>query len=135
MSIENQTTRSRIMRAVKQRDTRPELLLRRALHRAGGRYRLHVRTLPGSPDIAFPKRKLAVFVHGCFWHAHDCRAGRLPATRREYWVPKLLENQRRDAKKISELISLGWQVEVIWECEIRSQEGLERACRFLLGNG
>ena len=131
--MESRETRSRIMRAVRQRDTAPELRLRRALHAAGARYRLHVRALPGSPDLVFPGRKLAVFVHGCFWHAHTCRAGRPPATRTDYWLPKLEENRRRDARKIAELRALGWRVEVVWECELKEADGPERVARMLLG--
>jgi DNA mismatch endonuclease (patch repair protein) len=130
--VEAQETRSKIMRAVRQKDTRPELRLRRAIHAAGGRYRLHDRALPGSPDLVFPRRRLAVFVHGCFWHWHDCRAGRPPATRTEYWLPKLAENRRRDARKIEELRALGWRVEVVWECELKTEGGLAGACRRLL---
>ena len=132
MSRESRETRSRIMRAVRQRNTAPEMKLRRALHAAGGRYRLHVRALPGSPDLVFPRRRLAVFVHGCFWHAHDCRAGRPPATRTDYWLPKLEENRRRDVRKIDALRALGWRVEVVWECELRTHEGLGQACRRIL---
>lgn len=133
MAVESRETRSKIMRAVRQKDTRPELLLRRAIHAAGGRYRLHPRALPGSPDIVFPRRKLAVFVHGCFWHGHACRAGRPPATRTEYWLPKLEENRRRDARKIEELRVLGWHVAVVWECELKAADGPARVCRRLLG--
>lgn len=132
MAGESRETRSRIMRAVRQKDTRPELRLRRAIHAAGGRYRLHVRALPGSPDLVFPRRRLAVFVHGCFWHGHDCRAGRPPATRTDYWLPKLAENRRRDARKIAELRALGWRVEVVWECELKTADGVAAACRRLL---
>jgi DNA mismatch endonuclease (patch repair protein) len=112
------------MRAVRQKDTRPELRLRRAIHAAGGRYRLHVRVLPGTPDLVFPRGGLAVFVHGCFWHGHDCRAGR---------PPKLDENRRRDARKIEELRDLGWRVEVVWECELKGAEGPEQVAKRLLG--
>jgi DNA mismatch endonuclease (patch repair protein) len=130
---ESSELRSRIMRAVRQKDTRPELLLRRAVHAAGGRFRLNLRTLPGSPDLVFPRRRLVVFVHGCFWHGHDCRAGRPPATRRDYWLPKLEQNRVRDVRKIDELRALGWRVEVVWECELETPEGPAEACRRLLG--
>lgn len=130
MGNPSENDRSRIMRSVKQRDTAPELLLRRALHRAGGRYRLHVRSLPGSPDIVFPRRKLAVFVHGCFWHAHDCPAGRPPATRTDYWIPKLRANKARDARKVAELEASGWRVETIWACDLKHD--LAAICQRLL---
>jgi DNA mismatch endonuclease (patch repair protein) len=132
VTVETRETRSKIMRSVRQKDTRPELRLRRAIHAAGGRYRLHVRALPGSPDLVFPRRRLAVFVHGCFWHWHACRAGRPPATRTEYWLPKLAENRRRDARKIEELRTLGWRVEVVWECELKTAGDLASACQRLL---
>jgi len=120
------------MRSVRQRNTGPEVALRKALHASGARFRLHRGDLPGTPDIVFPGRKLAVFVNGCFWHSHDCRAGKPPATRREYWIPKLAENRRRDARKIDELKALGWTVEVVWECELRSHKALDAACRRLI---
>ena len=130
---ESPETRSRIMRAVRQKHTRPEMQLRRAVHALGGRFRLHVRTLPGSPDLVFPRRRLAVFVHGCFWHAHACRAGRAPATRTDYWLPKRAENRARDARKIAALEALGWRVAVVWECALKAPGGPEAAARALLG--
>jgi len=119
------------MRAVKQKNTRPEILLRTALFAAGARYRLHDKKLPGTPDIVFPGKKLAVFVHGCFWHGHDCRAGRSPATRKEYWLPKIGANRARDARKIADLERLGWRVEVVWQCELGNAESLATICRRL----
>lgn len=112
-------SRSDIMRAVKSKNTSPELVVRRILHSAGYRYQLHVRSLPGSPDIAFPGRRKAIFVHGCFWHGHECRAGRLPESRRDYWVPKIARNARRDEQQIAALREQGWEVMVVWECETR----------------
>lgn len=111
--------RSARMAAVKQKHTGPELNLRKALHAAGYRYRLHPKHLPGRPDIVFPGRELAVFVHGCFWHGHDCRAGRRPATNQDYWLAKIEANQLRDVRKAIELESLGWTVITVWECELR----------------
>jgi DNA mismatch endonuclease (patch repair protein) len=95
------------------------MLLRRALHRAGLRYRLHARDLPGRPDIVFRGPRIAVFVHGCFWHGHECRAGRSPATNRDYWLPKIAANRERDGRKARELAEAGWTVIVVWQCELR----------------
>jgi len=113
--------RSKIMRGVKQSNTKPELLVRRAIHAKGYRFRLHKKDLPGKPDIVLPKYKLAIFVNGCFWHQHEgCKEGRIPASNVDYWEPKLRRNVERDREKSAALISLGWQVAVIWECEIRN---------------
>lgn len=122
MDIVPPATRSAIMRAVRQKHTGPELRLRKALHALGYRYRLHPKHLPGRPDLAFPSRRAAIFVHGCFWHGHDCRAGRRPSSRTEYWLPKIAENQRRDARKRAELEALGWRVLTVWECELNTLE-------------
>ncbi|MGX7894425.1 very short patch repair endonuclease [Tsuneonella sp. HG222] len=114
-------TRSETMARVRSKDTSPELALRRALHAAGLRYRLHAR-LPGSPDIVFGKARLAVFVHGCFWHSHDgCKRARIPSTRQDYWIPKLKRNVERDQASIEALIGLGWRVIVAWECELSGE--------------
>lgn len=117
--------RRKIMQAVKGKDTRPEWTVRRLLHRAGYRYRLHDRRLPGRPDLVFPARRKAIFVHGCFWHGHDCPKGRLPKTRLDYWSPKIEANRERDARKGAELEAMGWDVLVIWQCEIKEIEGLK----------
>lgn len=106
------------MRAVKQRDTEPELALRRGLHRLGLRYRLHSEGLPGRPDLVFPRFGVAVFVHGCYWHGHSCRAGRLPTSNIEYWTAKIAANVQRDRRKTRQLRQLGWRVLVVWECEV-----------------
>lgn len=116
------------MALVKGKDTRPELRVRRALHAAGLRYRLQDRTLPGRPDIVFPSRQLAVFVHGCFWHRHDdpdCRLARLPKSRPEFWIPKLEGNHARDQKNRAALERLGWKVEIIWECQLRDSQAVD----------
>lgn len=124
--------RSAIMRAVRQKNTGPELRLRKALHALGYRYRLHPTTLPGRPDLAFPRRRAVIFVHGCFWHGHDCRAGRRPTSRTDYWLPKIAENQRRDARKCAELEARGWSVLTVWECEVdRLEETLFSVTSFL----
>jgi DNA mismatch endonuclease (patch repair protein) len=107
------------MRRIRSRDTKPELLLRRALHKRGLRYRIHVSTLPGKPDIVFNSRRVAIFVHGCFWHQHlGCREASSPRSNGKYWKPKLLRNVERDHLHTEKLISEGYTVLTIWECEI-----------------
>lgn len=111
------------MARVKGRDTGPELVVRRMLHALGYRYRLHVRGLPGRPDLVFAGRRAVVFVHGCFWHGHDCaRGARMPATRRDYWTAKLAGNVARDRRNLDALAAAGWRAAVIWECELRDAE-------------
>ncbi|MCY3882176.1 MAG: very short patch repair endonuclease [Chloroflexi bacterium] len=115
--------RSRVMRAVKGRDTEPEMVVRRLAHAQGYRYLLHDRRLPGKPDLVFPSRRKVVFVHGCFWHQHDCsRGARTPKSHQDYWIPKLTRNQERDAQHVSTLQGMGWDVLVVWECETRDQD-------------
>lgn len=128
-------SRSDIMRAVKRAHTGPEVVVRRALHALGLRFRLHRRDLPGSPDIVLPRFRTVVFVHGCFWHRHPgCRYASTPKTRQEYWLPKFKANVERDAKKEAQLRELGWRVLVIWECEICKPAELdERLRRKFLG--
>jgi len=119
--------RSRTMRAVRSRDTKPELTVRRFLHAAGLRYILHNRRLPGSPDLVFPKYRTVVFVHGCFWHQHaNCPAASRPRSNTEYWSRKLTGNVERDARNRTSLEASGWRVLVIWECEIRERDALDR---------
>lgn len=114
-------TRSRIMRAVRSENTRPELVVRSLLHRLGFRFRLRRRDLPGKPDIVLPRYHVAVFVHGCFFHGHDCpRGSREPKTNVEYWRQKRHRNVERDARVRLELASQGWRVLTIWECELRN---------------
>lgn len=118
--------RSKIMRGVKHADTKPELAVRRALHKLGFRFRLHRKDLPGRPDIVLPRHKLAVFVHGCFWHQHaGCKDGRLPTSNELYWTPKLKRNVERDLEKSVALEQLGWRVAVVWECDARDPSVLE----------
>ncbi len=127
--------RSRNMRAVKGRDTKPEMQVRRLLHRLGYRYRLHRKDLPGRPDIVFGPRRKVIFVHGCFWHGHSCKAGqRVPKTNTEYWTAKILTNVERDRRQIEKLSAAGWSALVLWECELRDSGALtERLVRFLDG--
>lgn len=108
----------------------PELHVRRLLHQMGYRYRLHRKTLPGKPDIIFPQRKKAIFVHGCFWHQHSdraCKITRVPKSRLDYWAPKLARNKQRDRNNIRQLGKLGWKVLVLWECEVQNRDGLSSA--------
>lgn len=124
--------RRRLMQAVKGKDTAPELAVRSLLHRLGYRFRLHRRDLPGTPDIVLPGRRVAIFVHGCYWHGHGCRIGRLPKSRLDYWGPKIDANRARDARKEAALAAAGWRVLVVWQCEIKDEENLaERLVRFL----
>jgi len=117
--------RSELMRRVRGKDTAPEMIVRRLAHRAGFRFRLHRKDLPGKPDLCFPARRKAIFVHGCFWHGHDCRRGaRVPKTNREYWTRKLARNKARDLAQQEALAAAGWAVMVVWECEIRDLAAL-----------
>lgn len=122
----NSEQRSRNMAAVKNKNTAPEIVVRRTLHRLGYRFRLHGRDLPGSPDIVLPRHRTAVFVHGCFWHGHNCPRGARPATRTEFWNAKLDHNLERDRKNAELLKSLDWRVLVIWECETKNHQKLEQ---------
>ena len=125
--------RSAVMRRVKGRNTTPEMKVRKALTKLGARYRLHRKDLPGNPDVAMPGRRLALFVHGCFWHGHDCaRGARVPKQNRDYWVAKVARNVARDAKNAEALTALGWRVETIWECELKDGEALEARLQNLL---
>ncbi|OHB29898.1 MAG: very short patch repair endonuclease [Phenylobacterium sp. RIFCSPHIGHO2_01_FULL_69_31] len=121
------------MRRVKGRNTAPEMAVRRALTKLGARYRLHRKDLPGNPDIVLPGRRLAIFVHGCFWHGHDCaRGSRVPKRNREYWVAKVGRNVARDERGREALAALGWRVETIWECELKDAATLDARLAALL---
>ena len=125
--------RSATMRAVKSRDTRPEMRVRRLLHRMGYRYRLQRKDLPGRPDIVFGPRRRVIFVHGCFWHGHDCKRGaRVPATNTAYWQAKIARNVDRHARQLDALITKGWAALTLWECELKDQDVLmDRLKKFL----
>ncbi len=125
--------RSENMRRIRSRNTEPEMAVRRLLHGLGYRYRLHVKDLPGKPDIVFPSRRCIVMVHGCFWHGHKgCRESRMPLSNREYWVEKLERNYARDREHLRSLRRLGWRVMVVWECQTGSSNKLEpKLLRFL----
>ncbi len=124
--------RSAIMSAIRSKDTRPELRVRRALHRLGFRYRLHVPSLPGKPDVVLPGRGTIFLINGCFWHQHSCSAGRIPSSNQDYWIAKLAVNTKRDRRNLHKLRALGWSVHHIWECRLKqmSEDKLEA---FLLG--
>jgi len=117
--IVDKAVRSRMMAGIKGKNTRPELVLRRSLFRAGYRYRVHVRHLPGKPDIVLGKYKTAIFVHGCFWHGHMCEEFKWPSTRPQFWREKIMANIARDKKATDALVAQGWNVIVVWECEIK----------------
>lgn len=122
------------MARVRGRDTRPELLVRHLLHAMGYRYRVQLRCVPGRPDVAFTKRRAAVFVHGCFWHGHDCPRGkRLPKANAEYWLAKVARNRARDAETADKLTALGWRVLTLWECGLADRASLAAALRAFLG--
>lgn len=119
--------RSKNMGRIQSKDTKPELLVRRAAHAAGFRFRLHSQSLPGKPDLVFPSRKLAIFVHGCFWHRHEgCKRSNLPKSNIDYWNAKLERNRLRDHRVQQELRDQGWGVEVVWECETRDLNELSQ---------
>lgn len=125
--------RSAIMRAVRAKNTGPEVTVRRAAHRLGYRFRLHRSDLPGRPDLAFPSRRKAIYVHGCFWHGHDCRRGsRQPQNNADYWRNKIERNRSRDASNQEAMQELGWAVLVIWECETRNMKALDAKLRAFL---
>lgn len=127
---ETSLTRSAIMRAVRSRDTSPELAVRGLLRSFAPGYRLHRKDIPGRPDIAYIGAKRAIFVHGCFWHGHDCaRGARAPKTNADYWRAKIARNQARDAGAMDALAVLGWRALVIWECELKEREFLARKLR------
>jgi DNA mismatch endonuclease (patch repair protein) len=120
------------MRKVKGKDTLPERTVRSLLHRLGYRFRLHRKGLPGTPDIVFPSRHLALFVHGCFWHGHGCRIGHLPKSKLDYWGPKIAANRARDARKQAALAAEGWRSAVVWQCELAELDGLASRLQSLL---
>lgn len=124
--------RSENMRRIRSKNTGPEIRVRKLIHKMGYRYRVHVKHLPGRPDIVFASRKKIIFVHGCFWHQHNCREGRIPGTAIAYWKPKLQRTRERDRKHVRWLNKTGWKVLILWECEIEKETALaERIQKFL----
>lgn len=129
--VKTTPARSANMARIRSTDTKPEMVVRKALHRLGFRFRLHVPHLPGRPDIVLPKYRTVIQVKGCFWHGHNCPDGRLPKTNREYWVPKLTRNRERDRASEAKLRRLGWSVHCLWECSVCGCEE-ERLSAMLL---
>jgi len=128
------------MSRIRSKDTKPEMVIRRGLHALGLRYKLHDQSLPGRPDLVFPKYRTAVFIHGCFWHSHGCALFKVPTTRQDFWKEKLAANVQRDHKAIQALHENGWRVLIIWECVLRGvnrvepEKVLEAASEFLHSN-
>jgi DNA mismatch endonuclease, patch repair protein len=126
--------RSRTMRAVRSTDTGPELLVRHLVHQLGYRFRLHRKDLAGKPDLVFPSRRKVIFVHGCFWHGHDCKRGaRVPKANRAYWTSKIRRNATRDAEQLLSLKADGWRILVLWECALKNRARLGRRLERFLG--
>ena len=129
--------RSWNMGRIKSQNTKPEIQLRKVLHGMGFRYRLHDSKLPGSPDLVFPKYKSVIFVHGCFWHRHGCKRTTTPSTRRKFWEAKFATNTERDKRNIQDLQNIGWNVLIVWECELESEQKVDlyvKIRKFLLSN-
>ncbi|WP_303172099.1 very short patch repair endonuclease [uncultured Desulfovibrio sp.] len=126
--------RSQNMAQVKSKNTKPEMLVRSLLHRMGYRFRLHIKTLPGHPDVVLPRYKAVIFVHGCFWHGHEgCKRATMPATRTEFWRKKIDGNQSRDRRNLTALEELGYRCLVIWQCEMKDIEALKMRLSEFLG--
>lgn len=124
VDIVDRATRSRMMSGIKGKNTKPEMIVRQALHRLGYRYRLHDKRLPGKPDLVFPSRKAVIFIHGCFWHRHDCHLFKWPSTRKEFWRGKILGNCERDSNTKSCLMDQEWRILTIWECSLKGKTKL-----------
>lgn len=118
--------RSKIMASIRSKDTKPEISVRKKLHKMGFRFRLYKKDLPGKPDIVLPRYKIAIWVQGCFWHAHTCKAGERPRTRIDYWEPKIAKNIERDKKNQKIMKELGWANFIIWECEVNDERKFSR---------
>ena len=133
--VDNRTpeSRSRLMSRIGSKHTRPKRIVRSLLHGMGYRYRLHRKGLPGRPDIVFLGRRKAIFVHGCFWHGHNCKIGKEPKSNLEFWRPKIAANRERDRRNRSELEQIGWQVQEIWQCQLKDLQLLEGRFRKFLG--
>jgi DNA mismatch endonuclease (patch repair protein) len=125
--------RSENMRAIRGKDTAPEKAVRSLVHALGYRFRLHRRDLPGKPDLTFPARRKVIFVHGCFWHCHACKAGLIPNTNRDFWIPKLRRNKLRDRANLKALDELEWDALVIWQCELNNLPEVRRCIKRFLG--
>lgn len=126
--------RRRIMQSVHSKNTGPELLVRKLLFRLGYRYRLHCKGLPGTPDIVFSSRRKVIFIHGCYWHGHGCKKGRLPKSGENYWSEKISKNRERDARKEDELRRAGWEALTVWQCELSDMVKLHERLKIFLGD-
>jgi DNA mismatch endonuclease (patch repair protein) len=122
------------MSAIRSKDTTPEIAVRRLVHSLGFRYRLHVRDLPGTPDLVFARHRKIIDVSGCFWHSHHCARSHIPHSRLEYWEPKLQRNKQRDRRNRQALRRRGWQILIVWECEVKDLRALTKRIRRFLGN-
>ncbi|MHA7852523.1 very short patch repair endonuclease [Roseovarius sp.] len=132
VDIVDRQTRSRMMAAIRGKDTKPEMVLRRALHSRGFRYRLHGKGLPGRPDLILAKHLAVIFVHGCFWHRHEgCRYATTPESRPQFWAEKFTENVRRDSAACNALLADGWRVATIWECALRKPPSVEKSAEVV----
>lgn len=132
VDIVDSATRSRMMAGIRGKNTKPEVVVRSLLHRSGFRFRLHAKHLPGKPDLVFARYKAVVFVHGCFWHGHDCPLFKWPATRPEFWKTKIGRNQLNDRRSFTLLVEKGWRIAIVWECALRGKErDLEELTRQL----
>ena len=126
------------MSNIRAKGMKPEMVVRRLAHSMGYRYRLHRKELPGKPDLVFPSRRKAIFVHGCFWHQHtsaSCNIARIPQSNQDYWLPKLRRNVARDAEHLADLYKLGWEALTLWECELKEGSDLRRRIRVFLDGG
>lgn len=127
MDVFDKKKRSQVMAAIRSKNTKPEIAVRRALSAMGIRYRLHVANLPGKPDIVISRLRTVIEVHGCFWHGHRCLKGRMPVANRGYWQPKIEGNRARNRRNVRKLRALGWRVRTVWECRVRSSSANELA--------
>lgn len=133
MDNRSKKSRSQLMARIGSKNTKPEIEVRSFLHGLGYRFRLHCKELPGKPDIVFKRRRKAIFVHGCFWHGHGCRIGKLPKSNVGFWHEKIERNRKRDAEKRSELEQLGWSVDEVWQCELKDDQLLMKRLQKFLG--
>jgi DNA mismatch endonuclease, patch repair protein len=135
MDIFTRQKRSQNMAQIRGKDTAPELLVRSILHKLGYRYALHRRDLPGSPDLVFAPRRKVIFIHGCFWHGHMCRRGKLPSSNKVFWTEKVTKNKARDRRVKRQLQTMGWKVLTIWQCELKNDKRIkEKLVSFLSQN-
>jgi DNA mismatch endonuclease (patch repair protein) len=133
--IVSASKRSKMMAGIKGKNTKPELIIRSLLHREGFRYRLHAKNLPGKPDLVFPKYRAVIFVHGCFWHGHNCHLFKWPKSRPEFWREKIEGNQKRDSASFTQLMENGWRICTIWECALKGshRKSLEDVRDLIIG--